>query len=86
MAFHPTIGRLRLPALPAAAPMQIIDLDLLPSDGDRSFCHDNDPLFAVLDPDQVAQDFRAAFGRQADLGVLFGEQQQCTLHHENLLT
>ncbi|KAH0285086.1 hypothetical protein M436DRAFT_86023 [Aureobasidium namibiae CBS 147.97] len=72
MAFHPTIGGLRLPAPAAAGPMQIIDLDLLPSDGDRSFCHEGDPLFAVVDPDQVAQDFRAAFGRQADLQVLFG--------------
>lgn len=70
-AFHPTVGALRLPA-PAPAAIQTIDLDLLPSDGVDAFCHHNDPDFAVVDPDTVAEDFRAAISRQADLQVLFG--------------
>ncbi|CAD0091230.1 unnamed protein product [Aureobasidium vineae] len=70
-AFHPTIGALRLPAA-CPSPVQAIDLDLLPSDGDAAFRHHNDPLFAVIDPDTVATDFRAAISRQADLQVLFG--------------
>lgn len=70
-AFHPTVGALRLPAQAPPA-IQTIDMDLLPSDGDAAFCHHNDPDFAVLDPDTVAQDFRAAISPQADLQVLFG--------------
>ncbi|KAK5999412.1 hypothetical protein QM012_005537 [Aureobasidium pullulans] len=70
-SFHPTVGALRLPAAPPPA-VQTRDLDLLPSDGVDAFCHHNDPLFAVVDPDTVAQDFRAAISRQADLQVLFG--------------
>lgn len=70
-SFHPTVGALRLPAQ-ASPTIQTIDLDLLPSDGVAAFCHHNDPDFAVLDPDAVAQDFRTAISRQADLQVLFG--------------
>jgi hypothetical protein len=71
MAFHPTVGALRLPA-PAPAPIQVIDLDLLPSDGDPAFCHQNGPLFALMDPDHGGHDWRVAFGAQADLQALFG--------------
>jgi hypothetical protein len=78
MAFHPTVGALRLPA--AQVHRQIIDLDLLPSDGDDSFCHHGDPPFLVVDPDAAAQDWRAAFSRQADLQVLFGELHRCFVH------
>jgi hypothetical protein len=66
MAFHPTVGALRLPAAQ-------LHLDLLLSDGDDSFCHHGDPLFVAIDPDAAAQDWRAASSRQADLQVLFGE-------------
>ncbi|KAH0339537.1 hypothetical protein KCU81_g7195, partial [Aureobasidium melanogenum] len=70
-SYHPNVGALRLPA-PAAPAIQTIDLDLLPSDGVDAFCHHNDPDFAVVDPDTVAEDFRAAISRQADLQALFG--------------
>lgn len=66
-SFHPTVGALRLPVA-----IQTIDLDQLPSDGVAAFCHQNDPLFAVVDPDTAAQEFRAGISRQADLQVLFG--------------
>jgi hypothetical protein len=71
MAYYPTSGALRLPA--AQVHRQIIDLDLLPSDIDQSFCHDNDPLFVAVGPDAAAQEWRAAFGRQADLYILLDE-------------
>ncbi|KAI4716841.1 hypothetical protein E4T48_06977 [Aureobasidium sp. EXF-10727] len=71
VTFHRTIGALHLPAA-APVPVQTLDLDLLPSDGDAAFCHHNDPLFAFVDPDTVAADFRASIGRQADLQALSG--------------
>jgi hypothetical protein len=71
MAFHPTVGALRLPAV--RVHRQMIDLDLLPSDGDNSFCHHGNPLFLVVNPDAAAQDWRAAFSNQADLQALFGK-------------
>jgi hypothetical protein len=75
MAYHPTVGALRLPA--AQVHRQIIDLDLLPSDRDHSFCHYNDPLFVAVDPDAAAQEWRAAFGRQADFQVLLAGLYNC---------
>jgi hypothetical protein len=85
MAYHPTVGALRLPA-PAPAPIQVIDLDLLPSDGVQAFCHHNHPDFAVMDPHHGGQDWRVAFGRQADLQALFGESKQCILYSNMSLT
>jgi hypothetical protein len=75
---HPTTGGLRLPA--AQVHVQTIDLDLLPSDGDPSHWHNNDPLFDIVDPDAGGQGWRTTFGHQADLQALFGDQtQSCAL-------
>lgn len=83
-SFHPTVGALGLPA-PAPPAIQTIDLDLLPSDGVDAFCHHNDPDFAVVNPDTVAEDFRAAISHQADLQVLFGMLLTNTLMRDRRL-